>query len=52
MTGCAKAHKHWKDYADQIGARIESYTGTGEQCHVFDELFWKDPEAAILLEGR
>tara|TARA_R110002126_G_scaffold290502_1_gene447597 strand:- start:577 stop:1131 length:555 start_codon:yes stop_codon:yes gene_type:complete len=49
MTGCSKAHKHWNDYAAQIGAKIITYKGTAEQLHIFDELFWKDPIAAKKL---
>jgi hypothetical protein len=49
VTGCSKASKYWNDYANQIGAKIVTYRGTAEELHIFDELFWKDPEAAMGL---
>lgn len=49
MTGCSKAHKHWKDYANQISAKIISCRGTAEELHAFDTLYKTDPIAAYNL---
>lgn len=50
VTGCSRATKHWEDYANQIGAKIVSYTGTADQVNVFAKLFEEDPEAAMNKE--